>query len=197
MNFQMNVEQDNCPICQESLQSKQTYELPECKHIYHTECILEWFRNRPISANYDDLDTDGKCPCCGNRGINNTKRCYRNLRTTRRRWFYGYSNFFKEKLAAMKNYEKKNNGPQELTHVLNKWEKTKLSFITAQEQYTNYKKTLKSNTACKYFESKKMLTQLRQQVWHSRTSMRRHSKLITEFPFEILIIPMPPEHGIL
>ena len=42
-----------------------------------------------------------------------------------------------------KNYEKKNNGPQELTHVLNKWEKTKLSFMTAQEQYTNYKKTLK------------------------------------------------------
>ncbi len=194
MAFQMNIQEDICPICQEALHNKQTYELPECKHIFHTECILEWFRTRPISANYDDLDTDGKCPCCGNRGINNTKRCYKNIRTTRQRWFYGCSQHFREKLTEMKKYEKKNEGPSELTNVLKKWEKTKLSFITAQEQFTNYKKTLKLNTTCNYVESKKMLTQLRNQLWNSRRAMRRHSKLITEFPFEVLIIPTPLEH---
>lgn len=194
MVFQINIQEDNCPICQEALSHEQTYELPECKHVFHTKCILEWFRTRPISVSYNDLDTDGKCPCCGNRGINNSKRCYPKLNATRRQWFHGYSNEFKEKLNEMKKYEKKHNGPQELTNVLNKWEKIKLSFITAQEQYTNYKKTLQLNTTCKYIDCKKMLTQLRRQVWHARSMMRRHSKLITEFPFEVLIIPIPLEH---
>ena len=49
---------DICVICQEDLCGN-IYELPECTHKYHTNCIMHWFR-----ANHNN------CPLCQNQGIN-------------------------------------------------------------------------------------------------------------------------------
>jgi hypothetical protein len=54
--------QDLCSICLDPLLDKNTdvkaiYNLPECNHSYHTECIVHWFRGG-----------HSNCPCCGNRG---------------------------------------------------------------------------------------------------------------------------------
>ena len=51
-----------CLICHDPLEGNHTYALPECKHRYHTECIVTWFR----------LENQSNCPYCGNKGINNT-----------------------------------------------------------------------------------------------------------------------------
>ena len=55
---------DICAICHENINvhdTSQLYELPECKHYYHTNCILTWFR-----AGHN------RCPLCNNMGSNTT-----------------------------------------------------------------------------------------------------------------------------
>ena len=49
-----------CSICHEDL-SNELFTLPECNHIFHTNCIITWFR-APTGNN--------KCPLCNNSGIN-------------------------------------------------------------------------------------------------------------------------------
>lgn len=39
-----NLESEICPICHENLDTEQIYEIPECKHKFHTNCIITWFR---------------------------------------------------------------------------------------------------------------------------------------------------------
>ena len=45
-------ESDTCVICIEPLQSKQTTIILDCNHIYHKDCILDWF-NKELT-----------CPMC-------------------------------------------------------------------------------------------------------------------------------------
>lgn len=59
INFHnININNDICIICQEDLINEEYYTLKECKHKYHTNCIISWFRNG-----------DSKCPLCGDKGI--------------------------------------------------------------------------------------------------------------------------------
>ena len=49
---------DICSICREIFDDNhQIYYLPECNHLFHTECILHWFRYGRQS-----------CPLCNNNG---------------------------------------------------------------------------------------------------------------------------------
>ena len=43
--FKTNLNKDNdvCLICHCNLEDEQIYELPECSHKYHTDCIIQWF----------------------------------------------------------------------------------------------------------------------------------------------------------
>lgn len=45
-------ESDTCVICIEPLQSKQTTIILNCNHVYHKDCILDWF-NKELT-----------CPMC-------------------------------------------------------------------------------------------------------------------------------------
>jgi len=55
----MSDNDDICAICHDSLGNESLYELPECGHKFHTNCIMTWFR-----AKHDT------CPLCNNRGVN-------------------------------------------------------------------------------------------------------------------------------
>tara|TARA_Y100000741_G_scaffold184181_1_gene139982 strand:- start:857 stop:1444 length:588 start_codon:yes stop_codon:yes gene_type:complete len=58
---QHNNNQEICCICQDIVDNgEQVYELPECKHMFHTNCIMTWFRAK-----------NNACPLCANPGINN------------------------------------------------------------------------------------------------------------------------------
>lgn len=51
---------DICSICHENLNNnEQIYTLPECSHIFHSNCIMHWFRTY-----------HSRCPLCNNEGIN-------------------------------------------------------------------------------------------------------------------------------
>ena len=55
------VVEDICAICHEDF-SGDLYTLPECSHIFHTNCIMTWFRMNKSS-----------CPLCMNCGVNSLK----------------------------------------------------------------------------------------------------------------------------
>ena len=41
-----------CAVCLSTINEKESYKL-ECGHVFHTNCIVQWFRN-----------SNGNCPCC-------------------------------------------------------------------------------------------------------------------------------------
>ena len=49
-------EEDICLICRENLSNEQTYEIPECKHKYHTNCLINWFRFDRVSCPHCNID---------------------------------------------------------------------------------------------------------------------------------------------
>ena len=51
---------DICSICYEELDNENSFKL-ECNHIYHTKCILNWFRN-----------SHDNCPLCNDKTIDTT-----------------------------------------------------------------------------------------------------------------------------
>ena len=55
-----NEDKDICAICHDKLNTEQTFQIPECKHIFHSNCLLNWF----ITGNI-------KCPYCNYSNFNN------------------------------------------------------------------------------------------------------------------------------
>ena len=56
----MEGKDDICAICHEDF-SGDLYTLPECSHIFHTHCIMTWFRMKKTT-----------CPLCNNSGVNSS-----------------------------------------------------------------------------------------------------------------------------
>ena len=121
-----------CVICQESLSQYQTYKLPECNHEFHTHCIVTWFRHN----NYTDNQQDGRCPCCGNAGINN------NNNRQGRSWMK-CSKGEKSKLNFILKEGKKPNAPKILTDLISKYYKKQEQLNLCEEKKRDFKKTLK------------------------------------------------------
>lgn len=57
---QINISGENenniCSICYENLNVESSYTINECKHEFHSKCLLDWFRNSSNSS----------CPYCRN-----------------------------------------------------------------------------------------------------------------------------------
>jgi hypothetical protein len=78
----MNINEEKCSICLENIENNE-YNLPECNHNFHTNCIITWFR-----AGHNC------CPLCRNNGINggnnssNTSLNHINSELTQYSWIY-------------------------------------------------------------------------------------------------------------
>ena len=55
-------DETKCPICYDNLKLEQQYTIPDCKHTFHTNCIVHWFRN-----GYSH------CPLCNHCGLGTKK----------------------------------------------------------------------------------------------------------------------------
>ena len=100
---------DICSICHEELDlsGNNIYQLPECNHCYHTNCIMTWFRTSKNS-----------CPLCNNNGINKN-----NIATSNNHIISsalsGYTWDYKKKLLEhdykiMRRFSRKKEAPKEL-----------------------------------------------------------------------------------
>ena len=56
---------EKCAICHEEMndmsEERKIYQLPECKHSFHLECVITWWRS---PRDYYDSRKYGECPLC-------------------------------------------------------------------------------------------------------------------------------------
>lgn len=175
-----------CMICHAGLPSAQHYALPECGHKYHTHCIVTWFRHRPSTE--DQGGAGGRCPYCGNRGVNNMAdksggwRSWRRCRRLTASEKYRYGMIVRE--------GKKASAPPALKNLLKKVVAQTAALDQAKEAMKTYKTTLKTEQV-DYAAAKKTLVGLRATVWRKDRSLGAVRRVISEFPIVPIIIPTP------
>lgn len=174
-----NVESNNeeCIICKEPLNIEDTYTLPECCHVYHTNCIVTWFRNGNCN-----------CPHCGNKGINN----YQNNRTFYRRFNKRNPKYNDLKKYAYSKNKLKENEEKTREKLKKSFEKIKNmedNIKKIKEELSEFKKSLKHKEV-NYNECRKTLTNYRTRIWNSETNLYKSmKKLLDENYIVPLIIP--------
>ena len=81
-----NSHNSQCSICLDTIgEDQDTYSL-SCDHLFHTKCIMDWFRSRSSSGN---------CPLCNDTPISETI-------------FYGSRSYFDERFKQIKKHTNKN-----------------------------------------------------------------------------------------
>lgn len=186
----VNVPDENeeiCVICQHGLSCAQNYELPECGHKFHTHCIVTWFRHRPSSE--DECGPDGKCPCCGNRGINSSGS---NIKNRNR---YGYYSYRGKKMSSTDKIlftqaKKEANKNPDIKKLFDKLELAKNQLKIVEKEQKDYKETIKNNDT-NFHETKNNLRKLRSKVWAAQSKVHQCNKTILCIPIVPLIIPTP------
>ena len=150
---------DICVICQEDLCGN-IYELPECGHKYHTNCIMHWFRTK-----HDN------CPLCQNQGINYTRA----IQETNNGNYIGrrvWSEYYKK---AVTHTRKKNADKEIVKRVksikksIEKQKQTKLDFKQWKQEISG----IKSNK-----EVYKQYGKFREKIWRYHRNIWRRKVAI-------------------
>ena len=184
--YDVGHEENICVICQEDLSKGPCYELPECNHTYHTNCIVNWFRTR---NNY--------CPYCGNKGINNIDTLYSEptyqggLRRRLRSW---REDIYSRRIRDIKHFANTHECPASLKRDLEQLKAKTDNFNNAKRAYTDYKKKLRESSPQElnitFSEAEKELIKLKQSKWQKQQTLLKMKKYLFELPIIPLIIPM-------
>mgnify|MGYP001162733079 FL=1 len=182
----INNNSEECMICRDELSSMPCYTLPECKHTYHTSCLVSWFRNG-----------DNRCPYCGNRGINNSCDNNTSLHIPRIKHGYfckiGFENQYINDLKKFMNNKKNINHPSAIK-LKNNFEKIIKLEDDLKENRLNHKKykiNIKTEPVL-YSVSRKTLREFRNTNYKIDKQIHQERyKLITNSYIIPLIIPSP------
>ena len=100
-NIIENLKKDNnCIICHDTITEHNYYPLPECGHIFHTDCIVTWFRSGKH-----------KCPLCNDMGIN--------YEYSQDEYYVDKYSYLKQGKTIMKNYKGNiNNLPKDVRRIM-------------------------------------------------------------------------------
>ena len=131
-----NIDIDNvekCAICQGPLCAEQTYTLPECQRIFHTDCIITWFRNTK----------DPDCPYCRNMGINQCSQ-------QQRRHLGWLSIKDKQRLADLRAYSRRRDANPIVVQKFKNLTKLKNDFNLFKKKFGDFNNSLKSKTCADY-----------------------------------------------
>lgn len=141
---------EQCPICLDLLNNEQVYELPECNHKYHTNCIFRWIRSGNVN-----------CPYCGNTGECDNNSDYR------------YGNYSNEQYKILRLNSRKKNAPIRLKKQVEQLKKLEQK---QKDIRTEYKEL--SNKTGTFKEIKKLDRQSRIKKWTISNQIRRMKKNI-------------------
>ena len=98
---------DNCSICLDNLTNEQIYELPECGHKFHTNCIFHWLRCG-----------HNKCPNCNNSGLNNSL-----TDDSESDYYHSYN---RDQYIILRRFSRNKNAPLELKKLVQQLKKLEL-----------------------------------------------------------------------
>ena len=174
-----------CVICQENIDSAPTYTLPECKHQYHTHCIVTWFRSQPKYEMDDIGNNSGSCPLCGNKGVNHI----RNKRYSGRQWRAPHiKDAEKYRKSAILKYAKRDDAPKELLKLFNEQKEKIKKLETLRLEFKKIKYDIKNNSS-KFYDTKKTISNYRSKIWKAESNLKGIETAITYFPIVPIIIP--------
>ena len=184
LNININNTNEECMICREELECEQCYTLPECRHRYHTNCLISWFRSG-----------DRRCPYCGNKGINNKNDVTPTNRSRLNFFNYEYeSQYFSDIKKYI--YLKKNDEDKTCIAMRKKFDKIKLLEEVYKNTCANYKEytqSLKQNPIL-YCEAKKQIQTHRNNRWKLGRQLRVEKCKIVHNSYIIpLLIPISVE----
>lgn len=159
-----------CPICYEEMKDN-IYKIPECKHKYHSHCIIDWFRLGK-----------SRCPYCNTNfslletiGVSNNNDAYYPE--------YGItSTLIKAQYKDVYNYSKKKHANKTIKKKVNKITQLNKDYKNICKEMTNLKKSDKS-----YNDVKKLLEKLRGKKWKIHRKIWASKKKLLS---EINIVPV-------
>jgi len=152
----VSVEEDICAICQEDF-SGDLYTLPECSHIFHTNCIMTWFRMDKSS-----------CPLCMNCGVNSLKDMEKLTWGRRNAAFMNYK--------RARAFSRKKNAPESLKKqitALRKYEDKQKQFM---KEFREFKQSIPEGMTAQSILTKN--SKLRRKKWRLQRGIRRRKTLI-------------------
>jgi len=152
----VSVEEDICAICHEDF-SGDLYTLPECSHIFHTNCIMTWFR-----MNHNT------CPLCNNCGVNKLK----DIGSVD----YGIRNAAFMNYKRARAFSRRKNAPESLKKqitALKKYEDKRKQFM---KEFREFKKSIPNDMTVQNIITKN--SKLRRKKWRLARGIRRRKTLI-------------------
>ena len=160
------MSEELCPICLQKLSEKDTYKI-DCNHVFHTDCIMKWFRV-----------SNGSCPCCAdNPNIVNMQQYP---------IFYGYWNtqFLNKRCNIIKRYNNNNNNNNNNTNtnksLTNNFEKLK-RYETELKELKKEKREYLNDPAVK--EMKKKTNDLIRTIFRRENQIKKIKiNIVAKYP---------------
>lgn len=151
---------NQCMVCLENISESDSYTL-SCDHIFHTNCIMNWFRSRSSSGN---------CPLCNDTGSGSSNTSI----------FYGSKVYYEERYKQVKKYVNKN---KKKYPVL----KEDINKIKDLEKDTKDKLKIKNSFLKENKEIREKMRQQQKDYWKSvRKENKEKMKVISKCPLLIL-----------
>ena len=113
----LSANDDVCSICLDNLNKEQIYQLPECGHKYHTNCIMQWMRSGHC-----------KCPYCGNIGDG--------LHTNNDNNQIYYSFFNHDQYIVLRRFSRRKDAPIKLKKQITQLKTLEQKLKKIHKQYT-------------------------------------------------------------
>jgi hypothetical protein len=175
-------EDDNCAICFNKLNGHDTYTIPECKHKFHTNCIMTWFRMG-----------HSKCPLCNDKGINqditqsNLTFSLIHNNIDEYSWIYK-RRVLQENYKKMRRLSKRETASKHLKKSVKKLENQEKKLKNLSIEQKNFLISKQENLTVK--EIIKKNKQYRDKMWKTRRNISNLKSYIgLQFRNETIIIP--------
>tara|TARA_B100000902_G_C27277953_1_gene899925 strand:+ start:758 stop:1273 length:516 start_codon:yes stop_codon:yes gene_type:complete len=144
---------DICSICHDKFDNDK-YKIPECNHMFHTSCIIQWYRTGNI-----------RCPYC-----NSTPDILDEEFT-----YIGNRRMIKAKYKIISNYCRRKNANQDVKKKVEEIKK----LLNKVKELTSEMKTLKNGNGS-FKETKKNLTILSNKRYYTERSIITKKKELIE-----------------
>ena len=153
-----------CCICHEEL-TENIYELPECNHKFHTNCICTWFRTGKNT-----------CPLCNHNGVNGPHN-------TQGGWWA-----WKDKYKEMRKKSRKKDAPNVLKKLVKDLKKYELELKNHSKLNKDYKNSLTENEKVNDIISKYNKLRLKRHRINRKIRVKKRA-IASLYAIEYIIIP--------